>query len=90
MNFLLFGAQPAWSPIKGRVFIIELNQKSLDEAATLCSKTHSKGGFCYGPPGKETPISQASKSFWVRIQTLSITISYKLSIFLSKNNFKYN
>ena len=47
------------------------------------------GGFCYGPRGQETPISQASKIFWVRIQTLNIMVSLKLSIYLSKINFKH-
>ena len=26
-------------------------------------------GFCYGHRGQEIPISQASKSFWIRKQT---------------------
>ena len=36
-----------------------------------------------------TPISQASKIFWVRIQTLNIMVSLRLSIYLSKINFKH-
>ena len=45
-------------------------------------------GFFYGLQGQETPISQASNSFWVRKTTLKIIVSLKLSIVLSKNNFK--
>ena len=45
--------------------------------------------FCYGPRGQETPISQASKSLWIRKQALNIMVSMKLSISLSKDDFKY-
>ena len=48
------------------------------------------GGFCYGPRGQETPISQASESFRVGIKTLNIMVSLKPSISLSKNNFKHH
>ena len=47
------------------------------------------GGFCYGPRGQETPVSQASKILWIRKQTLNIMVSLKLSISLSNDDFKF-
>ena len=47
------------------------------------------GGFCYGPRGQETPVSQASKILLIRKQTLNIMVSLKLSILLSNDNLKF-
>ena len=47
------------------------------------------GGFCYGPRGQETTISQASKKFLGQNPNLKHHGVIETVNFLSKNNFKY-